>query len=233
MLDLYQGVQVVHLDNHLLVVVKPPNMPSQADASGDLDVLTCMKAYIRRVYGKPGAVYLGLVHRLDRPVGGLMALARTSKAAARLSEQARERTLRRGYLAVTRGRAPQSADLADWLLKDHSNTVSVVPPHTPGAKEARLSLQCLAEADGLCLLRVALYTGRSHQIRVQCANAGFPLWGDARYGGGKPGQQIALWGTSLCLHHPTLKKTMDFCVPPPSGAPWSFFASPAGEKKEN
>ena len=105
----YKDVQVVYEDNHLLVVVKPPNMPTQADASGDLDLQTAMKQYIAEKYQKPGAVYLGLVHRLDRPVGGLVVLARTSKAADRLSEQVRKKTLARQYASAVRGVAPAEA----------------------------------------------------------------------------------------------------------------------------
>ncbi len=223
----YRGVRICHQDNHLLVVVKPPNMPTQADASGDLDLLTCMKAYVKETYAKPGEVYLGLVHRLDRPVGGLVVLARTSKAAARLSAQARDRTLSREYLAVVRGLAPDSTELCDWLLKDErTNTVTVVPPGTPGAKDARLSFVCLAQVEGeapLSLLRVTLHTGRSHQIRVQCAHAGLPLWGDARYGKGQPGEQIALWGASLGFEHPTLHEPLTFVALPDGAFPWNAF----------
>ncbi|MCL2545404.1 MAG: RluA family pseudouridine synthase [Clostridia bacterium] len=221
------GVRILHVDNHVLVAVKPPNMPTQADDSKDPDLLSCIKAYVKQAYGKPGEAYVGLVHRLDRPVGGLVVLARTSKAAARLSAQVREQTLTRGYFAVARGDAPDAAELTDWLRKDaRANTVSVTAPRTPGAKEARLSLACLARREGLSLLRVRLHTGRSHQIRVQCAHAGYPLWGDARYGGGQPGQQIALWGVFLRFEHPTLREPIAFHASPPHTAPWTAFEIP-------
>ena len=221
----YHGVGIVYEDNHLLVVVKPPNMPTQADASGDPDLHSTMKQYIAEAYHKPGAVYLGLVHRLDRPVGGLVVLARTSKAADRLSGQVRQKTLARQYVAAVRGDAPESGELNDWLLKDgRTNTVRAVPEGTPGAKDARLSYARAGEADGLTLLRVRLFTGRSHQIRVQLSHAGFPIWGDARYGGGRPGEQIALWGAHLGLVHPTKKETLHFtALPPADAAPWSRF----------
>ncbi len=224
---IYRGVRILHSDNHVLVVVKPPNLPTQADASGDADLLSLMKAYIKEACGKPGAVYLGLVHRLDRPVGGLVVLARTSKAAARLSAQARERTLEREYLAVVQGDTPNTARLTDWLLKDErTNTVSVVAPGTPDAKEAILDLTCIARAERSALLGIKLHTGRSHQIRVQCAHAGFPLWGDARYGNGHPGQQIALWGAYLGFEHPTLHTRCAFTAPPSAQSdPWSYFGS--------
>lgn len=224
----FHGVPILYEDNHLLVVVKPPNMPTQADASRDADLLTTMKAYIAQKYKKPGAVYLGLVHRLDRPVGGLVVIARTSKAAERLSRQVREKTLSRGYLACVRGSAPESAVLEDWLFKDEaSNTVRVVPAGTAGAKDAKLACWRCGEKDGLSLVRVRLYTGRSHQIRVQLANAGMPIWGDARYGGGQSGQQIALWGAFLRLEHPTTHERMAFSAPPFAfSRPWKGFAMP-------
>lgn len=221
----YHGILIVYEDNHLLVVVKPPNMPTQADASGDPDLHGTMKRYIAEKYDKPGAVYLGLVHRLDRPVGGLVALARTSKAADRLSEQVRAKTLSRQYVAAVHGSAPQRAELCDWLLKDgQTNTVRAVAAGTPGAKDARLALEKAGEADGLSLIRVKLFTGRSHQIRVQTAHAGFPIWGDARYGAGRPGEQIALWGAHLGLVHPTKKEELHFTAMPPREArPWRSF----------
>ena len=225
-MEYYHGVGVVYEDNHLLVVVKPPNMPTQADASGDPDLHSTMKQYIAEKYHKPGAVYLGLVHRLDRPVGGLVVLARTSKAADRLSEQVRKKTLARQYVAAVRGNAKETAELNDWLLKDEkTNTVRAVPENTPGAKDAKLVYQKAGEADGLSLLRVKLFTGRSHQIRVQLSHSGCPIWGDARYGAGRPGEQIALWGAHLGMVHPTKKEEMHFTVLPPMDArPWRGFA---------
>ena len=226
-METYHGVGVVYEDNHLLVVVKPPNMPTQADASGDPDLHSTMKAYIAEKYQKPGAVYLGLVHRLDRPVGGLVVLARTSKAADRLSAQVREKTLARQYVAAVQGSAPAQRELTDWLLKDErTNTVRAVAPGTPGAKDAMLRYACCGGAGGLSLLRVKLYTGRSHQIRVQLSHSGLPIWGDARYGGGRPGEQIALWGAHLGLVHPTKKEEMHFdALPPMDQAPWRGFGA--------
>ena len=222
----YHGIQIVYEDNHLLVVVKPPNMPTQADASGDPDLHGTMKRYIAEKYNKPGAVYLGLVHRLDRPVGGLVVLARTSKAADRLSAQVREKTLSRQYVAAVRGSTPGHMELNDWLLKDEqTNTVRAVAAGTPGAKDARLVYEKAGETDGLSLIRVKLFTGRSHQIRVQTSHAGFPIWGDARYGAGRPGEQIALWGAHLGFVHPTRKEELHFTAMPPADArPWCSFS---------
>lgn len=218
-------MRVLYEDNHLLVVEKPAGVPVQADSSGDDDLLSQGKRYIGEKYGKPGAVYLGLVHRLDRPVGGVIVFARTSKAAARLSAQVRGHTMRREYLCVARGGPPERGELTHWLIKDErTNTSRAVPEGTPGAKEARLSFERLQAADGLSLLRVRLHTGRSHQIRVQMAAEGFPLWGDARYGGGAPGEPIALFACRLTLTHPTLRQEISFAALPPVRFPWNLFA---------
>jgi len=232
-METYHGIRIVYEDNHLLVVVKPPNMPTQADASGDLDLHSAMKQYIAEKYQKPGAVYLGLVHRLDRPVGGLVVLARTSKAADRLSEQVRKKTLARQYVAAVRGNARDACELSDWLLKDEkTNTVRAVREGTPGAKDARLEYRLAGRAGELSLVRVKLYTGRSHQIRVQLSHSGCPIWGDARYGAGKPGEQIALWGAHLGLVHPTKKEEMRFdALPPRDKAPWRMFTDEAWENE--
>lgn len=233
-MERYHGVGIVYEDNHLLVVVKPPNMPTQADASGDPDLLSTMKAYIAEKYQKPGAVYLGLVHRLDRPVGGLVVLARTSKAADRLSEQVREKTLARQYVAAVRGNPAKAQALTDWLLKDErTNTVRAVPAGTPGAKDARLAYEMAGRSGELSLLRVKLFTGRSHQIRVQLSHHGMPIWGDARYGAGRPGQQIALWGAHLGLVHPTKKEEMRFdALPPMTDMPWRTFDAAVWQREE-
>jgi len=217
-------IPVLYEDNHLLVVVKPANLPSQGDSSGDDDLLTILKRYIGEKYNKPGAVYLGLVHRLDRPVGGVMVFARTSKAASRLSETFRTHEQDRQYLAVAEGEFNEELNLKDYLLKDgKTGMVRAVKAGTPGAKEARLVSRPIAVKEKLTLTRVQLFTGRSHQIRVQHAHAGHPLWGDMRYGHGVPGRQIALWACHLALEHPTRHEQMVFtCCPPKTGA-WSKF----------
>lgn len=218
------SVEVLYLDNHLLGLVKPPNLPVQRDASGDPDLLTCAKEYVARKFHKPGDVYLGLVHRLDRPVGGVMVLARTSKAAARLSQAFARHTLDKRYLAVVQGYQGGEMALRDFLCKDpRTGMVRVVSPDTPGGKEARLISRPLAARRGLTLIQVELQTGRAHQIRVQQAHAGFPLWGDARYGGGKPGQQIALWAHRLVLDHPVAHQALALEVSPPGGGIWDLF----------
>ena len=175
-MESYRGVSIVYEDNHLLVVVKPPNMPTQADDSGDADLHSTMKAYIAEKYQKPGAVYLGLVHRLDRPVGGLVVLAKTSKAADRLSAQVRDKAMHRQYVAAVRGTAKESAELCDFLLKDgKTNMVRAVPTNTPGAKDAKLRYQKCGEADGLTLVRGAADLGRCALWRRQARRADCPL----------------------------------------------------------
>ena len=216
-------MEILYCDNHLLVAVKPCNMPSQADSSGDPDLLTELKKYIGITYNKPGNVYLGLVHRLDRPAGGVMVFARTSKAASRLSEQFAAHSQGRRYLAVTRGMWSDELHSVDWLLKGPDGMVRVVREGTPGAKRAELISRPLESRDGLTLTDVELMTGRAHQIRVQHAHWGCPLWGDARYGNGKPGEQLALWAYALTVKHPTKDERLTFVAPPPDSGIWRPF----------
>ena len=209
--------EIVYEDNHLLVAVKPPNQLTQGDSTGDEALLDELKGYIKVKYQKPGEVYLGLVHRLDRPVGGLVAFARTSKAASRLSEQLRSHAMHRDYLAVVENgdSLQQEGTLHHWLLKDEaSGNVRAVKAGTPSAQEAKLHYTVLARQNGTALVHVVLETGRKHQIRVQFASSGHPLRYDMRYGQGERGQNIALWGTLLTLAHPTQKQPMTFISSP-------------------
>ncbi|WP_426453661.1 RluA family pseudouridine synthase [Paenibacillus sp. S-38] len=217
-------IPVLYEDNHVIVVVKPPNVPTQEDDSRDPDLLTMIKADLKHRHGKPGNVYLGLVHRLDRPVGGVMVFAKTSKAASRLSDAVRTRTIRKVYTAVLHGRPKQpQGTLRHHLLKnERTNMVSVVPPSKAGAKEAVLDYRVLGSQDGLSLVQVELHTGRPHQIRVQFSTTGTPLVGDQRYGGSlaQPGQQIALWSSILEFTHPVTKEALKFTSRPPKSFPW-------------
>ena len=208
-------IKPVYEDNHLLVVVKPQGKLTQSDETGDLSLQDECKQYIKEKYQKPGEVYLGLVHRLDRPVGGLVAFARTSKAASRLSEQLRVHHMEREYLSVVEGEdLPAEGTLCDWLLQDEkTGLVRTVPAGTPGAKEARLGAR-----DGTALVHLRLETGRKHQIRVQLSHLGYPIRYDMRYGHGERGRDIALFGAVLRLTHPTRKEDMTFTARPENPA---------------
>ncbi|WP_054958567.1 RluA family pseudouridine synthase [Paenibacillus dakarensis] len=225
--DRYPDIPILYEDNHVLGVSKPVNILSQEDSSGDPDMLTILKEDIKVRYNKPGNVYLGLVHRLDRPVGGAMVFAKTSKAASRLSEAVRSRNFRKLYVAVVHGRPKQpSGRLVDTLYKDsRSNTVRVVPKGTEGAKEAILDYSVLETSGGMSLVLVELHTGRPHQIRVQFSHAGCPLYGDQRYGKGfnKAGQQIALWSVLVGFPHPVTKEEIRIEAVPPDAYPWNQF----------
>ncbi len=216
-------MDVLYCDNHILVAVKPPNVPSQADASGDMDMLTELKRYIGIKYKKPGNVYLGLVHRLDRPAGGVMVFARTSKAAARLGAQFQQHAQGRRYLAVLEGALPAPMRLVDFLRKDADGMVRVVAEQAQDAKRAELMTTPLGTRNDLTLADVELSTGRAHQIRVQHAHIGHPLWGDMRYGNGVQGRQLALWAYSLAIKHPTRDEILTFWSKPPRGGVWEDF----------
>ncbi|MBR4068253.1 MAG: RluA family pseudouridine synthase [Clostridia bacterium] len=214
--------EIVYEDNHLLIISKPANMLTQSDNTGDESLHEWGKAYIKEKYQKPGEVYLGLVHRLDRPVGGLVAFARTSKSASRLSEQLRSHHMEREYLAVVTGSSlPDSATLHDWLEKNEdTGNVHVVQAKKAGAQEAKLAYRVLARdtQQDTALLHVRLQTGRKHQIRVQLANSGHPIVHDMRYGHGVRGENIALWGAVLRLDHPTQKVSLCFLSYPKASA---------------
>ncbi|GIQ67632.1 RNA pseudouridine synthase [Xylanibacillus composti] len=217
-------IPILFEDNHVLVVEKPVNLLSQADQTGDPDMLTLLKQDLKRRYNKPGNVYLGLVHRLDRPVGGVMVFAKTSKAASRLSDAIRTHSFQKVYMAILRGQPGRQEDrLVHRLRKDAAaNRVSVVSRNDPQGKEAVLDYRVIASADGLSLVEIQLHTGRPHQIRVQFAEIGCPLYGDQRYGSlvNEPGQQMALWATHLTFPHPILKEPMSFTSSPPNQIPW-------------
>lgn len=216
-------LNILYEDNHLIVVEKPPNLPVQADASGDADLLTLLKEYIKEKYQKPGAVYLGLVHRLDRPVGGVMVFARTSKAAARLSAQFAARFSQKRYAALVLGLPAGRARLSGFIAREEGGSAMMAGPETPGAKAAELSYERLTRRGALTLVDVSLLTGRHHQIRCQLAGAGFPIWGDQRYNAkAVPGEQITLWAYALAFEHPTKKEPMRF-VSLPRGAAWRPF----------
>lgn len=217
-------LNILYEDNHIIVVVKPPNIPSQGDKTGDEDMLTIIKEYIKEKYNKPGNVYLGLVHRLDRPVGGVMVFAKTSKAAARLSEQVRNKVFKKEYLAIVDGKPKNKIDtLEDYLLKNEKTNMSkVVKEGTKNSKYAKLDYELLKynEEINLSLLKILLHTGRHHQIRVQLANLGHSICGDQKYGTRGRGKQISLWAYKLTIQHPITKEEMSFLGLPEPIGPW-------------
>lgn len=218
---------VLYEDNHLVVVVKPQNIPSMPDESGDKDMLSIVKEYVKVKYNKPGEAFIGLVHRLDRPTGGVMVFARTSKAAKRLFESMQKGEVEKRYLAVTSGiPRERRAILENELIKDSAtNTVRISPVPTKDSNTAILSYRVLdTYANKLALNDIELITGRGHQARVQMKGIGCPIVGDARYGGERMGGSLALWAYELRFPHPTTDKTMVFKVFPPSEAsPWKYF----------
>lgn len=217
-------LNVIYEDNHIIVVEKQPNIPSQADKTEDIDMLTIIKEYIKEKYNKPGNVYLGLVHRLDRPVGGVMVFAKTSKAASRLSEQVRNKTFKKEYLAIVDGKLDvKSGILEDYLVKNEKNNSSkVTNKETKNAKYAKLDYEVLKynKEINLSVLRILLHTGRHHQIRVQLANIGHSICGDQKYGTRGRGKQISLWAYKLTIEHPITKESMTFIDVPEKIGPW-------------
>jgi len=217
--------EILYEDNHLIVAVKPAGVLSQADGNDAPDMLSLLKAYIKQKYNKPGAVFLGLVHRLDRPTSGVMVFARTSKAAARLADSIKKGDFKKTYLCVTAGTLPaKQGTWQDYLKKDEKLVKSaVVSQSTPGAKLAQLSYTVKSTVDNFSLVEVALKTGRHHQIRVQFASRGCALVGDHKYGSGVGKQNLALFASSLSFPHPTKKETLTFSAPLPVFYPFNLF----------
>lgn len=216
-------MKVIFEDNHILVIEKPINVPMQEDSSEDMDVIRIAKEYLKKKYNKPGNVYCGLVHRLDRPVGGVVVLAKTSKAASRLSESVRTNKIQKKYCAVVSGKLPNTSILKDYLIKDERSNTSRITDEKRG-KYAELSFKYLDRKDDLTFIQIDLKTGRSHQIRVQFASRNCPLFGDQRYNkDAHVGQQIALWATQLSFPHPTTQELLSFESPLPNTYPWSLF----------
>ncbi len=214
-------INILYEDNHIIVVEKKINIPVQKDDSKDLDLLTIIKTYLKEKYQKPGNVYLGLVHRLDRPVGGIMVFAKTSKAASRLSEQVKTHKVTKKYYAVVLNDICDEATLKDKLLKDSKNNIVTV---NEKGKLAELSFTKISKKNNLSLVDINLKTGRSHQIRVQFAHHGNPLYGDQKYNKtAKVGEQIALFAYFLSFYHPITKELLTYSLPLPNRYPFNLF----------
>lgn len=217
-------LNVIYEDNQIIVVIKPQNIPTQEDSSKDADMLTLVKNYIKEKYNKPGNVFVGLVHRLDRPTGGVMVFAKTSKAAARLSESIKENELKKNYLAIVLGTLKEKKQkLVNYLKKNEkTNTVSVVGQAVSGAKYAELDYTVISEQKNTSLLKINLVTGRSHQIRAQLSNLGNPIVNDVKYGSKTKGN-LMLWAYELKFVHPTTKQKMTFKVLPDCVGAWKVY----------
>ncbi len=215
------NLDVLYEDNHIIVVVKPFNILSQSDDTNDIDMLTIIKSYLKEKYNKPGNVYLGLVHRLDRPTSGIMIFAKTSKAASRLSKEIIENKVNKKYLAIINGTLiKKEGTFEDYLLKDKDFNSKIVDEKT--GKYAKLNYKILKEKDNLSLVEIELITGRHHQIRVQFASRGYPLYGDQRYGI-EDRKQLALYAYYLSFIHPVTKEKMEFKKYPEKIGIWTYY----------
>lgn len=213
------NLEILYEDNHIIVVVKPFNILSQSDDTKDIDMLTLIKSYLKEKYNKPGNVYLGLIHRLDRPTGGIMVFAKTSKAASRLSEQIRLNLFTKKYLAIVNGYFDEKTGVfEDYILKkeDNSSVISNL------GKYAKLEYEVLKEKSNLSLVNILLHTGRHHQIRVQFASRNHPLYGDQRYGKSSK-KQLALFAYYLSFNHPVTKEKLEFIKYPDKVGIWKEF----------
>ena len=224
-MEKYQNINILYEDNHLLVVEKPANMPVCLDSSNDLDLLSKLKEYIKTKYNKPGNVYLGLVHRLDRPVEGIMVFAKTSKSASRLTNQINQNQFKKTYYAVIENIKKEKDTLVDYLYKDEKNNTSYVTNESKG-KKSILDYQVINKKDNLNLVKINLQTGRHHQIRVQFSSRGCPLYGDHKYNKkflNDNNTNIALIAKKLEFYHPTTKELLTFEIDLPKKYPYNLF----------
>lgn len=245
------SIRILYEDNHLLGVYKPPGLLAQGDRTGDVTALEQAKEYIRGAYAKPGQVFLGLVHRLDRPVSGVMVFARTSKAASRLARSFHDRVVEKIYLCVVVGKMETDAgELIGFIERAHTRS-RLAPAATSRSREAVLVFRVLARSgssaiasataprryagrgrlarggEGMTLVEVTPRTGRHHQIRLQLSAAGHPVVGDMKYGAPSPlsDRSIALHAARLRFPHPVRDEVIEISSPPPDGDPWRHFAA--------
>ena len=224
----YKDINVIYEDNHIIVVVKPFNIPSQADNTGDKDMLSLVKEHIVHTKKKKGDAFVGLVQRLDRPTGGVMVFAKTSKSASRLCEMIRNNELEKRYFAVVCGEpVHKTGKLQHYLKKDaRTNVVVIAPLSEAGAKLAELDYKMIDYVGGFSLIDINLITGRSHQARVQMASMGTPIFADMKYGADQrsKGYNLALFASEIKFSHPVTRERMVFRVFPPTEAtPWKSF----------
>ncbi len=224
-MEKWKEINILYEDNHLLVVVKPANMPTCLDSSNDKDLLSTLKEYIKEKYHKPGNVYLGLVHRLDRPVSGIMVFAKTSKAAERLTKEIDKKEFKKTYYAVIDGTTKDKDTLKDYLKKDEKTNTSYVSNEKEG-KLSILNYELINKKDNLSLVRINLETGRHHQIRVQFSSRNMPVYGDHKYNKrfiDDKKEDIALISKELSFYHPTTKELLHFEIDLPKKYPYNLF----------
>lgn len=220
-----KDIKILYEDNHLLVVVKPHNLPTCEDNSKNKDLLTILKDYLKVTYNKPGNVYLGLVHRLDRPTMGIMVFAKTSKAASRLTDQIQTNKFNKTYYAIIEGQLKKTATLEDYLIKNELTNTSSITTKDKG-KLAKITYKVIKTIDNLNLVKINLETGRHHQIRVQFSSRNTPLYGDHRYNKKfihDNKTNLALIAKELSFYHPTTKELLTFTIDLPKKYPWNLF----------
>ncbi len=221
--------QILYEDNHILIVNKLPSQIVQGDKTGDTPLSELLKEFIKTKYSKPGEVFLGVVHRIDRPVSGVTLFARTSKALTRLNEMLKLREIKKTYWAVVKNQPAESeATLVHYLRRDEArNKAFVTAEGTRNAQRAELSYRLLAKSDTYYLLEVDLQTGRHHQIRAQLSAIGCPIKGDLKYGfpRSNPDGSIHLHARKIQFLHPVKKELISIIAPPPKDAVWDYFAS--------
>ncbi|MEP7197309.1 MAG: RNA pseudouridine synthase [Saprospiraceae bacterium] len=219
--------EVLYEDNHLLVVIKPANILSQGDETGDPSMMDLISDYLSVKYNKPGKAYVGLLHRLDRPVSGIMVFARTSKAFERIQAQIKLRTIDKYYLMLSdQCSLKEQEDLCHYLIKDATNNkVKISNEAITGSKECRLKYWLIGESEGKFLYKIQLITGRPHQIRAQMAFIGYPIMGDVKYGGYEPkrSKDLALYSHKMAIDHPILKERFEWTSYPEIKGYWKGF----------
>jgi 23S rRNA pseudouridine1911/1915/1917 synthase len=223
----YRRIRILYEDNHLIGVLKPAGLLVQGDKTGDVTLIELVKKYIKEKYNKPGNVYLGLVHRLDRPVSGVVLYARTSKAASRLTREFRARRVEKTYFAVVNGNVSRSyGEITSFITRARLKS-RIADPTSSDAKEAILTYRVLERKTGLSLLELRPRTGRHHQIRLQLADIGHSIVGDIKYGAGETlaDRTIALHAGILVAKHPTKDISVRLAAPPPRTIPWTRFRS--------
>ena len=224
-MEKYQNINILYEDNHLLVVHKPANMPTCLDSSNDIDLLSKLKEYIKIKYNKPGNVYLGLIHRLDRPVEGIIVLAKTSKCASRLSNQITNNKFNKTYYAIVENNPPKEGKFEDYLIKNEKNNTSYITNNNNG-KKSILEFKLLNKNNNLNLVKIKLLTGRHHQIRVQFSHHGYPLYGDHKYNKkfiNDKQTNIALIAKQLEFYHPITNELLTFNIDLPKKYPYTLF----------